>query len=225
MELIDRTRFGYYISRMSTRPDAVSLSNALFAKVQQRVLALIFTHPERSFYTSEIVRNIDSGVGAVERELSKLERSGLVSVERIGNRKHYRANQAAPIFDELRGLVEKTVGLAEPIKKSFEPYADTIKAAFVYGSVAKGTDTAHSDIDLMVIGDDMNYSDLYTAAQRAESKLRRKVNPLFLSLMDWQRKASDRGSVVSKISSSPKIFIIGSEMDLHSWASKSSTTS
>jgi predicted nucleotidyltransferase len=225
MELIDRTRFGYYISRMSTRPDAVSLSNALFAKVQQRVLALIFTHPERSFYTSEIVRNIDSGVGAVERELSKLERSGLVSVERIGNRKHYRANQAAPIFEELRGLVEKTVGLAEPIKKSFEPYADTIKAAFVYGSVAKGTDTAHSDIDLMVIGDDMNYSDLYTAAQRAESKLRRKVNPLFLSLMDWQRKASDRGSVVSKISSSPKIFIIGSEMDLHSWASKSSTTS
>src|ERR1700730_10031558 len=143
----------------------------------------------------------------------------------MGNQKPYRPNQAAPIFDELRGLVEKTVGLAEPIKKSFEPYADTIKAAFVYGSVAKGTDTAHSDIDLMVIGDDMNYSDLNTAAQPRERKLRRKVNPLFLSLMDWQRKASDRGSVVSKISSSPKIFIIGSEKDLNSWASKSSTTS
>jgi predicted nucleotidyltransferase len=206
---------------MGTTSFALSLSNALFSKVQQRVLALIFTHPERSFYTSEIVRNVHSGVGAVERELSKLERSGLVSVERIGNQKHYRANQAAPIFDELRGLVEKTVGLAEPIKKSFEPYAAAIKTAFVYGSVAKETDTAHSDIDLMVIGDDMNYSDLYTAIQRAESKLRRKVNPLFLSLKDWQRKASDRGSVVSKISSSPKIFIIGSEKDLHSWASKS----
>jgi len=95
---------------------AVSLSNALFSKMQQRVLALIFTHPERSFYTSEIVRHVHSGVGAVERELSKLERSGLVSVECIGNQKHYRANQAAPIFEELRGLVEKTVGLAEPIK-------------------------------------------------------------------------------------------------------------
>jgi predicted nucleotidyltransferase len=206
---------------MGTTSFALSLSNALFSKVQQRVLALIFTHPERSFYTSEIVRNVHSGVGAVERELSKLERSGLVSVERIGNQKHYRANQAAPIFDELRGLVEKTVGLAEPIKKSFEPYSDAIKTAFIYGSVAKETDTAHSDIDLMVIGDDMNYSDLYTAIQHAESKLRRKVNPLFLSLKDWQRKASDRGSVVSKISSSPKIFIIGSENDLHSWASKS----
>src|SRR6266436_2223271 len=205
---------------MGTTPHAVSLSNALFAKVQQRVLALIFGHSQRSFYVSEIVRNVHSGVGAVERELSKLERSGLVSVERIGNQKHYRANQAAPIFEELRGLIEKTVGLAQPIKESFEPYADAIKCAFVYGSVAKGADTAHSDIDLMVIGDDLNYSDLYTAAQNVESKLRRKLNPLFLSPEDWQRKISDKGSVFSKISHSPKIFIIGSETDLQPWASK-----
>ncbi len=199
---------------MSAMPATVSLSNALFSKVQQRVLALIFSHPERSFYGSEIVRNVNSGVGAVERELSKLERSGLVSVERIANRKHYRANQNAPIFEELRGLVEKTVGLAEPIRRSFEPYADAIKAAFVYGSVAKQTDTAHSDIDLMVIGDELNYSDLYTAAQHAENRLHRKVNPLFLSQEDWRRKASDRGSIISKIYNSPKIFIIGSEQDL-----------
>jgi predicted nucleotidyltransferase len=204
---------------------SVSLSDALFSKVQQRVLALIFSHPERSFYTSEIVRNVQSGVGAVTRELAKLERSGLVSVERIGNQKHYRANQAAPIFTELRGLVEKTVGLTEPIKTSLEPHADTIRAAFLYGSYAKQTDTAHSDIDLMVIGDGLNYSDLYTAAQRAELKLRRKVNPLFLSLTDWRRKSADKGSVMSKISRSPKIFVIGSEKDLKSWASKSSTTS
>jgi predicted nucleotidyltransferase len=210
---------------MGTMPHTVSVSNALFSKVQQRVLALIFSHPERSFYASEIMRNVRSGVGAVERELSKLERSGLVSVERIGNQKHYRANQAAPIFEELRGLVEKTVGLAEPIKKSFEPYADAIRSAFVYGSVAKGADTAHSDIDLMVIGDDLNYSDLYAAAQNVESRLRRKIHPLFLSPEDWQRKTSDKGSVFSKISHSPKIFIIGSEKDLRPWASKSSTIS
>jgi predicted nucleotidyltransferase len=210
---------------MGTMPHAVSLSNALFSKVQQRVLALIFSHPERSFHASEIVRSVRSGVGAVQRELSKLERSGLVSVERIGNRKHYQANQAAPIFEELRGLVEKTVGLAEPIRKSFEPHAGAIKSAFVYGSVAKGADTADSDIDLIVIGDDLNYSDLYTAAQNAESKLRRKVHPLFLSPEDWQRKTSDKGSVFSKISHSPKIFIIGSEKDLQPWASKNSTIS
>jgi predicted nucleotidyltransferase len=207
---------------MGVLPFAMSLSNALFSKVQQRVLALIFTHPERSFYASEIVH---SGVGAVARELSKLERSGLVSVKRIGNQKHYRANSDAPIFEELCGLVEKTVGLAEPIRRSLEPYADAITAAFVYGSVAQQADTADSDIDLMVIGDDLNLSDLYTAAQRAESKLGRKVNPLFLSPEDWRRKASDRGSVLNKISRSPKIFVIGSEKDLARWVNESSTTS
>jgi len=93
----------------------------------------------------------------------------------------------------------------------------------VYGSVAKGADTANSDIDLMVIGDDLNYSDLYTAAQTVGSKLRRKVRPLFLSPKDWQRKTSVKGSVFNKISHSPKIFIIGSEKDLRPQASKSST--
>jgi predicted nucleotidyltransferase len=215
---------GAMFPNMGTIARSVGLSDALFSKVQQRVLGLIFTHPERSFYTSEIVRNVHSGVGAVERELSKLERSGLVSVERIGNQKHYRANRAAPIFEELRGLVEKTVGLVEPIRQSFRPYARAIKSAFIYGSVAKGTDTADSDIDLIVIGDNLNYSDLYTAARTAESRLGRKVNPLFLSLKDWQRKASDHGSVISKISRSPKIFIVGSEEDLDSWANKNSTT-
>jgi predicted nucleotidyltransferase len=210
---------------MGSMPHSLSLSNALFSKVQQRVLALVFGHAQRSFYVSEIVRNVHSGVGAVERELSKLERSGLVSVERIGNQKHYRANQAAPIFEELRGLIEKTVGMAQPIKESFEPYADAIKSAFVYGSVAKGADTAHSDIDLMVIGDDLNYSDLYTAAQNVERKLRRKVDLLILSPEDWQRKTSDKGSVFSKISDSPKIFIVGSAKDLQPWAGKSSTIS
>lgn len=213
------------LPNMGTISPAVSLSSALFSKVQQRVLALIFSHPQRSFYCSEIVRNVRSGVGAVERELSKLERSGLVSIERIGNQKHYRANQAAPIFEELRGLVEKTVGLAEPIKKALEPYAAAIESAFVYGSVAKGTDTARSDIDLMVIGDDLNYSDLYTAVQNIENKLRRRVHPLFLTSEDWRRRTSDNASVFSKISRSAKIFIIGSEKDLQQWEGRNSTIS
>src|SRR5258706_15523336 len=98
--------------------EEISLSNALFSKVQQRVLGLIFGHPERSFYTSEIVRSVHSGTGAVERELSRLQRSGLVSVERIGNQKHYRANRQSPIFEELHRLILKTIGLREPLKDS-----------------------------------------------------------------------------------------------------------
>jgi predicted nucleotidyltransferase len=194
--------------------ESISISNALFSKVQQRVLALIFGQPERSFYTSEIIRNVHSGTGAVERELSRLQRSGLVSVERIGNQKHYQANRQSPIFGELQSLVIKTVAVAEPLRKSLEPCVDKIKTAFVYGSVAKGTDTARSDIDLMVIGDKLNYSELYAALQDVESALGRKVSPTFLSPKDWRRKASDKNSFLSKVNALPKIFVFGSEQDL-----------
>jgi|SRR5665647_1293160 len=191
-----------------------SLSSALFSNVQQRVLALIFGNPDRSFYTREIMKSIDSGTGAVERELTKLERSGLVSIERIGNQKHYRANRASPIFEELHSLVLKTVGLTEPLRKALQPYAEQIRVAFVFGSVAKGKDTAQSDIDLMVIGDDLTYSDLYTAMQDAEEILKRAVKPNFLSTEDWQRKISRKNSFIVSIKAQPKLFIIGSENDL-----------
>jgi predicted nucleotidyltransferase len=194
--------------------EALAISSALFSKVQQRVLALIFGQPDRSFYMSEIVRTLDSGTGAVERELSRLQRSGLVSVERIGNQKHYRANRRSPVFEELQGLVLKTMAVTEPLRKFLEPYADRIKAAFVFGSVAKGAAAAQSDIDLMVIGNDLNYSDLYSALQNAEHAVRRKVSPLFLSPDEWRRKASRKDSFIGKMSALPKIFIFGSEQDI-----------
>lgn len=200
---------GYNIPKLGMKMETVGLSNALFSKVQQRVLALIFGHSERSFYTSEIVRSIRSGTGAVERELSRLKSSGLVSVERIGNQKHYRANPDSPIFAELKSLVLKTVALAEPLKQLLEPLSDKIDTAFIYGSVAKGTDTARSDIDLMVIGNDLDYVGLYSALQDAERKLSRKVNPTFLSPTDWKRKTAEKGSFFSKVNAQPKIFILG----------------
>ena len=199
---------------MGTTAEALSLSGALFSKVRQRVLGLIFAHPDRSFYTSEIIRTVQSGSGAVERELSRLQRSGLVSVERVGNQKHYRANRHSPIFEELQGLVLKTVALREPLKGALEPYADKIKAAFVYGSVAKGTDTAQSDIDVMVIGDGLNYSDLYTAFQHAEDRLLRKINPAFLSTDEWRRRALQDGSFIQKLGAHPMMFLLGSKDDL-----------
>lgn len=200
---------------MGSKADQTNLSDALFSNVQQRVLGLIFGQPERSFYTSEIVRTLNSGTGAVGRELHRLESSGLVSTHRIGNQKHYRANPDSPIFGELQSLVLKTVGLAGPLADALRPHAAKMLAAFVFGSVAKGSDTASSDIDLLVIGDGLDYSDLYTALHGAQSKLHRKVNPLFLTRGDWQRKLSRKDSFVQRISSQPKIFIVGSERALH----------
>jgi predicted nucleotidyltransferase len=204
---------GTMFPNMGTKAEAINLSSALFSKVQQRVLGLIFAHPD---HTSEIIRTVESGTGAVVRELGRLQRSGLVSVESVGNQKHYRANRHSPIFEELQGLVLKTVALREPLKRTLEPYADKIKTAFVYGSVAKGTDTAQSDIDVMVIGDDLNYSELYTAFQHAEDRLLRKINPTFLSANEWRRRCSRDGSFIQKLSARPMMFILGSKDDLRS---------
>ncbi|MFA4994525.1 MAG: nucleotidyltransferase domain-containing protein [Bdellovibrionales bacterium] len=193
--------------------EPLNLSGALFSNVQRRVLALIFGHPERSFYVSEIVRSVDSGIGAVDRELSRLERSKLVLLERIGNQKHYRANKASPIFEELKSIILKTSGLSDLLKDVLSGNRK-IKAAFVYGSLAKGNDTAQSDIDLMVIGDDLTYTDLYGDLSKAERQLSRHVNPNILSIQEWQHKLLQKNSVVAKIAAQPKIFIIGSDSDL-----------
>jgi predicted nucleotidyltransferase len=190
------------------------LAGALFSNVQQRLLALIFTQPDKSFYTRQIVKVLRSGTGAVGRELAKLEQSGLVSVERIGNQKHYRANRDAPIFHELQSIVRKTVGLRNPLKESLAPFADRIQAAFVYGSVAKGTDTARSDIDLMVISDDLTYSDIFSGLQDAERTLARTINPNIIDTAGWKNRQLDKSAFVTKISGEPKIFIFGSEEDL-----------
>jgi len=188
-----------------------SLAGALFSKVRQRVLALIFCQPERSFYTSEIVRSVRSGTGAVARELARLERSGLVSVERIGNQKHYRANRDSPIFEELQSLVAKTVGVAEPIRKSLQPYADVIKTAFVYGSVAKGTDTARSDIDLMVISDRLTHADLFAVLEDATVQLGRKVTPTVYSTKELSRRVRQENAFVTRVLAQPKLWLIGDE--------------
>ena len=192
------------------------LAGALFSNVQQKVLALIFTHPDRSFYMRQIIETLRSGTGAVERELTKLEQCGLVSVEKIGNQKHYRANRNAPIFGELQSILRKTVGLHDPLKAALAPYSDRIKAAFVYGSIAKGKDTARSDIDLMVIGDDITYSDIFTSVQEAEKTLARPINPNVMDVAAWKKRQSSKSNFVSTIINSPKIFIVGSEKDLMS---------
>lgn len=196
------------------KASARGLAGALFSSVQQKLLALIFTQPDRSFYTRQIVNALRSGTGAVERELTKLEQSGLISVEKIGNQKHYRANRNAPIFQELQSIIRKTVGLHDPLKASLSPFSERIKAAFVYGSVAQGKDTVRSDIDLMVISDDLTYSDIFASLQETEKLLGRPINPTVMDPAGWQKRRLNKNAFVTTISNAPKIFIVGSEEDL-----------
>src|SRR5919201_228951 len=119
-----------------------SLADALFTKTQQRVLRVLFGQPDRSFYASELIRDAGTGSGAAQRELARLEEIGLIVARRIGNQKHYQANAASPLYSELRNIVLKTVGLVEPLRQALKPIESEIRAAFVYGSVAKGSDQA-----------------------------------------------------------------------------------
>lgn len=198
---------------MGSIPRRASLADALFSKTQQRVLGVLFGRPDQSFFANEIVRLSGVGVGAVHRELAVLESAGLVTATRIGNQKHFQANRAAPIFEELRGIVLKTVGLADVLRKALAPLAARIGAAFVYGSVAKGTDTAKSDIDLMVVGEKVEYGDLFKLAPQAERTLGRKINPTVLTPGELDKRSRDDG-FHSRVLKQPKIFVLGSEDEL-----------
>jgi predicted nucleotidyltransferase len=190
---------------------APNLGDVLFGKTQRRVLGLLFGDAERSYFANEIVRLAASGTGAVHRELAALEAAGLISATRVGNQKHYRANRASPIFEELRGIVVKTFGVAGVLREALAPLAAKIPAAFIYGSLAKGTDTAASDIDLMIISDEVSYSQVLEAGAQAERRLGRKVNPTVYSPAELRKRLDDGSAFASRVIAQPKIFVIGSE--------------
>lgn len=194
--------------------ETVTIQDALFSSVQQRVLGILFGQPDRRFQGAELIRMAKSGTGAVHRQLSNLAASGLVNVTRIGNQKHYQANPDSPVFEELCGLIRKTVGLREPIRTALQPYRDRIDAAFVYGSVAREADTAHSDIDLMILGDDLDYIGVYKAVAEAEGALHRQLNPNLITLAEWKKKLAGKNPFFVKVKEQPKLFIYGSENDL-----------
>ena len=198
----------------ATQPPPSSLADALFSGTRQRVLRLLFGQPERSYYATELIALARSGSGAVQRELASLADSGLVTVRAIGNRKHFQANAESPIFAELCAIVRKTFGLAEPLREALAPLASKIRAAFVYGSVAKGADTAASDIDLMVVSDTVSYADIYAVLEYVSAVLGRQVNPTILTTEDLAADFEKQSAFTVRVWSQPKVWVIGSENDV-----------
>ena len=195
-------------------PLSTGLADVLFTPVQQRVLGLLFGQPKRRFQSAEVIRLAGSGTGAAHRLLTRLAATGLVTTERVGNQKHYQANARSPVFAELSGLIRKTAGLVVPLQAALAPLAPKIAAAFVYGSIAKGTDTAASDIDLMVISGKLGYSDLFDAMTEAETALARRVNPNVMTPAEWRRERTQPDSFAARISGQPRLFVIGSDDEL-----------
>ena len=187
------------------------MANALFSKARQRVLAVLFGNPGRSFYANEVIALAQSGTGAVQRELAALSEAGLLTVRRQGNQKHYQANADAPVFTELRGLVLKTMGLADVLRVALAPLAPQITLAFIYGSVAKQQDTAASDIDVMIVGEDLGYADVFGALESAAAMLGRKVNPTLYTPAEIAKRIGNDNVFVTRVQRQPKIWLIGDE--------------
>jgi predicted nucleotidyltransferase len=198
----------------STKLRRTSLADALFTKTQQRVLGVLFGQAERSFYASELIRDAGTGSGAAQRELARLEAGGLIVARPIGNQKHYQANAMSPLYSELRNIVLKTVGLAEPLGEALKPLASAIRAAFVYGSVAKATDQSASDIDLMIISDSLTYGDVFGALEQVTRAVGRRVNPTVYTVAEFSKRARTENAFVARVLEQPKLWVIGSDDDI-----------
>jgi predicted nucleotidyltransferase len=188
-----------------------SIADALFPKVRQRVLAVLFAAPDRSFYTNEVIGLAQSGAGAVQRELAGLADAGLLTVRKLGNQKHFQANPASPVFAELRGLVLKTMGLADVLRAALAPLAPQIERAFVFGSIAKQQDTAASDVDLLVVSDTLGYGDVFGALESASQTLGRTVNPALYTADDFHARLQGDNAFINRVMQQPKIWLIGQE--------------
>ena len=190
---------------------SANLSDALFTATQQRVLGCLFGQPGRSFSISELIQTTGAGSGAVQRELARLTGSGLLSVEQLGKQKLYRANPASPIHDEIVAIVRKTFGLAMPLRDALMPLADRLHAAFVFGSVAKGTDTASSDIDLLLVSDALTYADAMAALHPLMERLGREINPTLYTRAELRKRIAEGNSFVTRVLAQPRLWLIGND--------------
>lgn len=190
------------------------IGDALFTKTQQRVLGLLYGKPDKSFYTNEIMRRADMGRGTIRRELDRLVSAGLLVVSREGNQHHYRANSNNPIYHELLGIVRKTFGIADVIRAVLVPVYEQIDLAFIYGSIAKGEETASSDIDLLVITDSLAYADLMTVLTDAEQSLGRPINPSIYTVEQIKNKLDQKSAFLTRVMEQPKLWVKGGEDDI-----------
>jgi len=187
----------------------MSIATALFSDSQARVYRWLFGQPNRSFHLSELRRLTGLGSASLQRELRKLADSGLVSSERVGNLRCFRANPESPVLSELVTLTRKTLGLEPLLSDALAPLVPRLRAAWVYGSVARQTDTAASDIDVMVIGDDLTLREVLERLLPVEKELGRKINPTCYSVAEFASRRSEPDSFVSRVLAQPILPLIG----------------
>jgi predicted nucleotidyltransferase len=189
------------------------LAASLFGKTRRAVLSLLYCHAGEQFYLRQITRNAGAGQGAVQRELARLVDAGVVLRTVKGMQVYYQANPECPVFAELKGLVLKTVGLADVLRVVLAPLAGRVRTAFLYGSFASGRERSESDIDVMVIGK-VTFAEVTRALRPAQDRLGREVNPTVYPPAEFQAKLAGGHHFLKAVLAEPKVFLIGDEGEL-----------
>ena len=199
-------------------PPAVS-SPSLFGKTRQTLLAFMYARADEEHLQESLIQSAGLGRGTVQRELEFLARAGVVRRTLRGRQVYFQANPDSPIYAELRGLVVKTAGVADALRGALAPLAGRIRAAFIYGSVAKGAERRASDVDVMVIGD-VSFAEASEALARAQQPIGREVNASVYAPADFRAKFAAKHHFLRTVLKSEKIFLIGNEHELGRLAKK-----
>ncbi len=185
------------------------LEALLGSKLRSKVLGWLFSHPDERYFVRQLTNLVKEDSTNMSRELARLEKAGILVSTTEGKQKYYQVNRQSPLFNELRGLIIKTSGLADGLREVLAPLADQIASAFVYGSMASGEANSASDIDLMVVGD-IDEMALHKAISQAENKLARPVNYRLMSQREFDERRSQKDGFLARVLSGQKIMILGS---------------
>ncbi len=200
---------------MCTLTPTSSLGALLLGQTRLAILSLLLTQPERRLYLRQIIRLLGAGQGAVQRELALLVRAGILLKTREANLAYFQANRASPIFQELRGLIQKTAGIAALLRTALLPLADSIERAFLYGSVARGEETSESDVDLMIIGD-ISFFDVVSVVSPLQETLGREINPTVFTEVEYMKRLGNKEHFLTRVEADPRIELIGGADDSRS---------
>ncbi len=190
-----------------------SIALALFPRTRRSLLGLLYGLPDRAYYLREIASRVGAGMGQVQRELARLTQAGILRRFEQGRHVFYQADRRCPAFEELRGLVVKTVVGADRLRYALTELADRIAVAFVFGSVARGEDRSESDLDLFVVGD-VSLQEVVSAIDSLQQTLGRAIQPTIYPAKELRSRVEAGHHFLTSVLAGEKIFVIGAQNEL-----------
>lgn len=189
------------------------LKSLIGSKTRQVLLSTFFNAPEKEYYTRQLASMHGMSVGTIHRELKNLIASEIFTVRNVGNIKLFSLNRKNPIYEELKNIIYKTEGIVKFVKNAISK-VNGIRVAFIYGSFAKGDERQDSDIDIFLIGDDIDEDALVISISNLEKKLFKEINYTRYTESEYKKEKKKKNSFILEVIKAKKIFINGGDDDL-----------